>query len=244
MDTTWIMPALDVIVIAMLAAVLWRLRRDPSAEQQAAWQERERRLEEIFERLRLLVAQSEGVARDLDGALGGHEERLRALLGESAPKTRATAAMDARPERRGAAAAAEGRAERRVAANAERAVDGRAERRVAAAAERAATAASAQGAAGRVPSASAAAEAPLDRETIARVRSLAAASMPIEEIARRVDMLPAEVRVLVGLHADDRAHARRQCAAVSSGCSADTTSSHSCSRTVTMRRRACSAVRP
>jgi 3-oxoacyl-ACP reductase-like protein len=139
MDGTWIMPAADAIVVAMLAAVLWRLRRDPHA----GWEERERRLEAIFARLRVLVAQSEGVARDLDGALGAHQRRLRALLDESrtAVEQVATAAAD---------------------------------------------------------------DAAIDGDVIARVRSLAAAAMPVEEIARRVDMPAAEVRVLVGLRDDRR----------------------------------------
>src|SRR5205085_3804749 len=79
MDGTWIMPALDAVVVAMLASVVWRLRGDPHAE----WDARERRLQEIFERLRVLVAQSEGVARDLDAALGAHHQRWRALVDES-----------------------------------------------------------------------------------------------------------------------------------------------------------------
>ncbi len=133
--STWMMPALDAIAIAMLGAVLWRLRRDPVA----AWDGREQRLGEVFERLRVLVAQSEGIARDLDGTLGVHQERLRALLDEAtATVGRAAAAMT--PAR--------------------------------------------------------------DEDTaIERVRRLASAAMPIEEIARRVDMPAAEIRVLVGLHA-------------------------------------------
>ncbi len=142
MDGTWIMPAVDAVVVALLAAVLWRLRRDPHAR----WEERERRLEAIFERLRLLIAQSEGAARGLDGALGAHQQRWRALVDE------------ARAEQQAAAPAA--------------ANDGT-----------------------------------LDGDVIARVRTLAAAAMPIEEIARRVDMPAAEVRVLVGLR-DDRRGAR------------------------------------
>jgi hypothetical protein len=133
--STWIMPALDTLAIVLLGAVLWRLRRDP-----LAWDAREQRLGEIFARVRMLVAQSEGIARDLDGSLAGHQQRLRALLDE------ATTAVG------------------RVAAT-------------------------------RTP--------PYDEQAvIARVRSLAAAATPIEEIARRVEMPAAEVRVLVGLHAE------------------------------------------
>jgi hypothetical protein len=130
----WMMPALDCIAIAMLGAVLWRLRRDPAAD----WDAREQRLGEVFERLRVLAAQSEGIARDLDGTLDAHQERLRALLDE------ATAAVG------------------RVAAATTPARD--------------------------------------EDAAIERVRRLASAAMPIEEIARRVDMPAAEVRVLVGLH--------------------------------------------
>ena len=87
---TWIGPALDVAAVALLAAVLWRLGRDPGA----AWAEREARLQTIFDDLRTLVAQSEGLARDLDGKLAGREERLKALLAEaeSAIGSRAAAA--------------------------------------------------------------------------------------------------------------------------------------------------------
>lgn len=87
---TWVGPTLDVAAVALLAAVLWRLGRDPGA----AWAEREARLQTIFDDLRTLVAQSEGLARDLDGKLAGREERLKALLAEaeSAVAPRATAA--------------------------------------------------------------------------------------------------------------------------------------------------------
>lgn len=94
---TWVGPALDVAAVALLAAVLWRLGRDPGA----AWAEREARLQTIFDDLRTLVAQSEGLARDLDGKLAGREERLKALLAEaeSAVGSRAAAAPVAAPPR-------------------------------------------------------------------------------------------------------------------------------------------------
>lgn len=94
---TWVGPALDVAAVALLAAVLWRLGRDPGA----AWAEREARLQTIFDDLRTLVAQSEGLARDLDGKLAGREERLKALLAEaeSAVGSRAAAAAVAAPAR-------------------------------------------------------------------------------------------------------------------------------------------------
>jgi hypothetical protein len=132
--STWIMPALDALAITLLAAVLWRLRRDPAA----AWDAREQRLGALFEHLRVLAAQSEGVARDLDAALARRQEQLQALLEHAAAAVEhATAPTETR--------------------------DGDA--------------------------------------VMERVRSLAAAAMPIEEIARRVEMPAAEVRVLVGLHA-------------------------------------------
>jgi hypothetical protein len=72
----WIGPTFDLLAIVLLAAVLWRLGRAPAL----AWQERETRLQAIFDELRTLVAQSEGLARDLDAKLAGREERLQALL--------------------------------------------------------------------------------------------------------------------------------------------------------------------
>lgn len=77
---TWVGPTLDVAAVVLLAAVLWRLGRDPGV----AWAEREARLQTIFDDLRTLVAQSEGLARDLDGKLAVREERLKALLAEGA----------------------------------------------------------------------------------------------------------------------------------------------------------------
>jgi hypothetical protein len=102
----WVGPALDVAALALLAAVVWGLRRvrDPGA----AWAEREARLQAIFEDLRALVAQSEGLARDLDGKLAGREERLKALLADaeraivapaSAAATTASAIARPRPAR-------------------------------------------------------------------------------------------------------------------------------------------------
>ena len=79
MAMTWVGPVLDVAAVILLGAVLWRLGRDPGA----AWSEREARLQAIFDDLRALVAQSEGLARDLDGKLAGREERLQALLAEA-----------------------------------------------------------------------------------------------------------------------------------------------------------------
>ncbi|MEO6027935.1 MAG: hypothetical protein ABIR79_13810 [Candidatus Binatia bacterium] len=80
---TWMGPALDVAAVMLLGAVLWRLGRDPGA----GWDEREARLQTIFDDLRTLVAQSEGLARELDGKLAGREERLRTLLTEAKAAT-------------------------------------------------------------------------------------------------------------------------------------------------------------
>src|SRR5512140_2690173 len=87
MEPIWMMAALDALAIVMLGALLWRLRRDP----EAAWDARERRLVDVFERLRVLVAQSEGVARDLDAALGAHQQRLHALLADATAAAHAAA---------------------------------------------------------------------------------------------------------------------------------------------------------
>ena len=64
---TWMGPGLDAAVLLLLAVLVWRLGRDPGA----AWAEREARLRTIFDDLRALVAQSEGLARDLDERLAG-----------------------------------------------------------------------------------------------------------------------------------------------------------------------------
>jgi hypothetical protein len=157
----WVAPALDVAVVALLAAVLWQLRRDPTA----AFDARERRLGEILEELRVLVAQSDGVARELDGALASREQALRALVAEM---TAARAAPVAPPR----AAAAR---------PADAFTPGR------------------HGTAAAEPPAVAATDAHAD--VVRRVRQLAATALPVEEIARRLAMPAAEVRVLVGLHA-------------------------------------------
>ncbi|HEY2388648.1 MAG TPA: hypothetical protein VGK30_16955 [Candidatus Binatia bacterium] len=143
---SWLTPVLDVAVMGMVAVLLWRLRRDPLA----TWQAHEQRLQSLLESFRLLAAQSEGVARDLDGALGQREERLRTLAAETAASTRAAQAS----------APAATRAD--------------------------------------------AARGPAHADVVARVRRLAAEALPLEEIARRVDMPTAEVRVLVGLYAEQR----------------------------------------
>jgi len=140
---TWMTPALDVLVLTLLGGLLWRLRRDPAV----AWQAHEVRLRELFERLRVLAAQSEGVARDLDGALGTHEERLRALL-------RDAAAVRPASDDHGRTSTSD--------------------------------------------------------HLVARVQRFAANAMPIEEIARRVDMPTAEVRVLIGLRRERASRARDQ----------------------------------
>jgi hypothetical protein len=146
--TTWFAPALDALVIVLLAAVLWHLRRDPTA----AWTVRERRLGEIFDQLRVLVAQSEGVARELDGALAARQDALQELVADMiAARTTAAPAPGARD------------------------------------------------AAARSADSAAAAAADSD-DLVRRIQQLAATALPIEEIARRVEMPAAEVRVLVGLH--------------------------------------------
>lgn len=161
---TWIGPALDVAAVALLAAVLWRLGRDPGA----AWSERETRLQTIFDDLRGLVAQSEGLARDLDEKLAGREMRLRALLVEA--ETLAGGKGPAAPAER------PGRVEVRDP------LRGHGDTGVAAESTRAA--------------------APLDPEVVAqRIESLANDGVAVEEIARRVGVAAAEVRLVIGLKA-------------------------------------------
>jgi len=86
---TWMSPTLDVVAVALLAVVLWRLGREPGT----AWNEREARLQAIFEELRGLVAQSEGLARDLDARLAVREERFNALVAEGRAVAEAAKAL-------------------------------------------------------------------------------------------------------------------------------------------------------
>lgn len=76
----WSGPVLDLAGLAALGAVLWQLRRDPTA----AWREYEGKLRELQESLRLLVMQAEGEARELDRRLAAHADELRALRGDGA----------------------------------------------------------------------------------------------------------------------------------------------------------------
>jgi hypothetical protein len=164
---TWIGPALDVAAVALLAAVLWRLGRDSSA----AWSERETRLQTIFDDLRGLVAQSEGLARDLDDKLAGREMRLRALLAEAETLAggKVTAAPAERPSR----------------------VEVRDPLR------------------GHGDTGSTRSAAPLDPEVVAqRIESLANDGIAVEEIARRVGVAAAEVRLVIGLKAARAARRR------------------------------------
>jgi hypothetical protein len=166
---TWIGPGLNVAAVGLLALVLWRLGGDPSA----AWSERETRLQAIFDDLRGLVAQSEGLARDLDDKLATRETRLRALLAEAETLITPKAAGAERPSRV------------------------------------------------EVRDAPAAMPAPaaLDPAVIAeRIEALANDGVAVEEIARRVGVAAAEVRLVIGLKAarvarrrsavaEERAHA-------------------------------------
>ncbi len=174
---TWVGPTLDVTAVALLAAVLWRLGRDPGA----AWAEREARLATIFADLRGLVAQSEGLARDLDARLADRETRLRALVDEAqaaltAPATTRSAAADTRShgvEVRGAVA--ESSTEPSRASEPVRATE------------------------------------PDPAAVAGRIEVLAEAGTPVEEIARRVGVAAAEVRLVIGLKTARTAR-RRQAA--------------------------------
>ena len=152
----WVGPTLDVLAVALLTAVLWRLGRDPEA--------REARLQAIFDDLRTLVAQSEGLARDLDGKLAAREERLHSLLSE------------ARAVTSGASAAA------RSEAPASRMASARDDALRAGELEPAATA--------------------------ARIEALADAGTQVDEIARRLGVAAAEVRLVIGLKAARAARRR------------------------------------
>jgi hypothetical protein len=178
---TWVGPVLDVAAVVLLALVLWRLGRDPGT----AWAEREARLRTIFDELRALVAQSEGLARDLDAKLAARESRLATLLGaaERALSDRdVTASMPI-----GAASVA-----RAGAANAPSAGPANAWSTGPAIPPSTAPATSASTA--LPPEADPAA-------TAQRIEVLADAGIAIEEIARRVGVAPAEVRLVIGLKA-------------------------------------------
>ena len=71
--------AVDVLLIVLVGMLLHRLSKDPTA----VWKAREARLGEIYEALRLLVAQAEGQARALDADLSARAERLMGLLERS-----------------------------------------------------------------------------------------------------------------------------------------------------------------
>jgi hypothetical protein len=154
MDTVmqWVGPTLDVLAIALLGGVLWRLGPD----RDAAWGERETRLRALFDELRTLVAQSEGLARDLDATLAERETRMQALVAS------ATTATPSRTQR-------EARREVRDEDVADASGD--------------------------------------PAETAMRIERLAAAGTAVEEIARRLGVAPAEVRLVIGLKA---AHAARR----------------------------------
>ncbi|MCC6850359.1 MAG: hypothetical protein IT294_17860 [Deltaproteobacteria bacterium] len=91
----WVGPGFDGAVVVLLGALLWRLRGDAGA----AWREREARLRAIFDELRALVAQSEGLARDLDAKLADRETRLRAVLDDARVALGGVESASARPAR-------------------------------------------------------------------------------------------------------------------------------------------------
>jgi hypothetical protein len=158
----WAAPVVDAALLALLVLVLQRLGRDPGI----AWRERESALRAIFDDLRGLVAQAEGLARDLDDKLAARAQQLRRLAEETAAAARACEASHA--------------------------------------------AVAAPTAPEHVPTAwGNAADTPAARDQAsgddlaARVRALARASLAVEDIARRLDVSAAEVRLLIAI--DDTA---------------------------------------
>jgi hypothetical protein len=111
--TPWLMAALDVAVVALLAGVLVVLRRDVVA----SWRAREAKLRAVLGDLRTQVATADRIARDLDRVLADREERLRAAIVEASRLSRADAPDGApidhagRGLRRPPAPAADGSAE-------------------------------------------------------------------------------------------------------------------------------------
>ncbi len=178
---TWVGPGLDVATVVLLAAVLWRFGREPGA----AWRERETRLQTIFDELRAVVAQSEGLARDLDEKLAAREARLRALVGAvetaiaGSGVEPGSAQRSARPDARAQAGAGE----------------------TPVTVGRAASASAAASDTAGVPV--------LETDNIAdRIETLAEGGTAVEEIARRVGVAAAEVRLVIGLKAARAARRR------------------------------------
>jgi hypothetical protein len=164
---TWVGPTLDVLAVVLLTGVLWRLGRDPGA----GWGEREARLQAIFDDLRALVAQSEGLARELDGKLAAREERFEALVAEGrvvADAAKALAPVELKEEWPD---------EERRKPDAK-------------------------------PAARAAASEPDTAAVAARIEALADAGRGVDEIARRLGLPAAEVRLVIGLKAARAARAR------------------------------------
>jgi hypothetical protein len=149
-DTTvlipWLTPALDAVLVALLAFALGPLRRDPTA----SWQEREAKVGEMLTELKTLVARADGAARDFDRRLAAREERIRALLADVEETPPVAAAVP--PATPGTAATAKGK--------------------------------------------------------MAHIQALAGAGRSADEIARAVDVPPAEVRVLLALAAARAAESR------------------------------------
>ena len=87
----WAGQVVDAAVLALLVILLRRLGRDPVA----AWRARERALRAIFDDLRNLVAQAEGLARDLDDKLVARVDELRRLAAETAAEAQACDASPA-----------------------------------------------------------------------------------------------------------------------------------------------------
>jgi hypothetical protein len=170
----WLGGALDAAVAVLLACILYRLGRDP----ERAWREREERLAAIVGDLRLLVAQGEGQARDLDEKLAERGEHIERLLRRAADVEDDAPASRAESRRGAGARAAAGRPAPPAAASVP------------------AAAAIARRASDRSGGASAR---PAGGSLLERVRVLSEAGVAAGDIAGRLGISVADARMLAAL---------------------------------------------
>jgi hypothetical protein len=71
---------LDIGLAGLVGLLAWRLRSDATPLNGAEWDERERRLREVHESLRRLIAQAQEDARVLDARLGAHVAQAESTL--------------------------------------------------------------------------------------------------------------------------------------------------------------------